>query len=297
MKTNKLMLRIVGLMLLFTVVAASAADAPRLTFKFKTVNVRRALQTEPAGINNKGVIVGSYQDKKGNWHGYILKGKSLTTLDDPKGTNTPQAWEINSSGSVVGYYTNSSGTSVGFLYTPEGNQYTDVPGPNGVTPSQAVGINDQGWIVGYYYDGITHGFVLQGTKYTTLDVPKAGSSFCNGINNKGNIVLGWTNSKGDYEGALTKKPWQNYKTINVPGAGPDGSIPSDINNEGDIAFVWYDSSGLQHGALRRDGKYYKFDHPKAYQTNASGINDRKTIVGYYLKKSSPDWSGFEATYK
>ena len=37
MKTNKAMLCVLGSMLLFTVAAASAADAPKLTFKFTTL--------------------------------------------------------------------------------------------------------------------------------------------------------------------------------------------------------------------------------------------------------------------
>jgi uncharacterized membrane protein len=298
MKTNKLMLCVLGFMLIFTVAAASAVGAPKTTFKFKTVNVPGALQTFPAGVNNKGVTVGQYQDKKGVYHGYILQGKKLIPLDDPRGGNTG-ANGINYNGAiwVVGQYTNNSThKSRGFLY--KNGKFTDIPGPNGARSSEAEGINDQGWIVGHYADSNNHfhGFLLKGKKYKTLDVPTATFSGANGINNQGSIVLSWVNSSGAYEGALTKNFGKTYKTIKVPGAGPDGSFPSDLNNEGDITFTWYDSSSLQHGALLDDGKYYKFDYPKAVQTNAAGINDRKALVGYYQDKHG-NWSGFEATFK
>jgi hypothetical protein len=57
-------------------VAATAADAPKLTFTFTKVNVPGAMQTGPSGINNAGVIVGGYVDKNSVSHGYILTVKS-----------------------------------------------------------------------------------------------------------------------------------------------------------------------------------------------------------------------------
>ena len=74
-----------ALVLLFTVAVATAAEAPILTFKFTKKNVPGTLQTYANGINNTGVRVGIYQDTSRVWHGYILQGKNLTTLDDPNG--------------------------------------------------------------------------------------------------------------------------------------------------------------------------------------------------------------------
>jgi uncharacterized membrane protein len=299
MKTNKLMLWVLGLMLLFRVAAATAADAPKLTFKFKTINVPEALQTSVGMINNAGVKVGQYQDKKGVYHGYILDGTNLTTLDDPNGTNTAALGiEPNSASVVVGYYKNSSTQQYrGFLY--ESGTFKDILGPKGAISSNADAINDQGWIVGYYEDsnGIYHGFLLQGKKYTTLDVPTATDSYAFGINNKGNIVLTWYKSTYPYKGSLYKYHAKTYTTIEVPGAGPEGSLAQCINNEGDIPFLWYDSKNLAEGALLHDGKYYKFGYPKAFQTYPSGINDKNAIVGAYQSKDNGPVSGFKATFK
>jgi hypothetical protein len=59
MKSGKALLLVLS-MLLF-VIAATAADAPTLTFKFTTVRVPGALNTSVEGIDNAGVIVGQYQ--------------------------------------------------------------------------------------------------------------------------------------------------------------------------------------------------------------------------------------------
>lgn len=301
MKADKLMLCVIALMLLFTAAATTAADAPKLTFKFYPANVLGALQTFAGEINNKGVMVGQYQDKNG-LHGYILNGKKLTTVDDPNGTNTAVSG-INFNGAikVVGVYTNSSGNSVGFRYTPATKQFTDIPSPKGATSSYTGGMNDQGWIAGYYTDSSNnaHGFLLQGKKYTILNVPGATASYAYGINNQGNITLTWVNSSGAYEGALYNYTSKKYATINFPGAGPKGSEASFINNEGDITFWWFDSAGNLHGALRVNATktFYKVDYPKAgVGTVANGINDKNALVGQYQHASGPV-SSYKATFK
>lgn len=300
MKTNKLMLRQLGIILLFTVAAASAADTPKLTFRFTKANVPGASDTFVTEINNQGVMVGQYQDKKGGLHGYILNGKNLTTLDDPNGTSTAVTGiNFNGAIAVVGSYVSSSGNSVGFRYAPKTKTFTDIPSPEGSISSYSGGMNDRGWIVGSYQDsnGIYHGFLLQGKKYTTLDVPTAIGSQAYGINNAGDATLTWLNSRGTYEGALYNYKSKKYKTINVPGAGHGGSEASFINNEGDITFWWFDSSGLIHGALRHGGAFYEFDYPKAAETYPNGINDRNTFVGQYQDTVNGAVSSFKATFK
>jgi len=127
------------------------------------------------------------------------------------------------------------------------------------------------------------------------------STSANGINNKGEIVMAWSDSGYPWypwKGSSYSIKLKTYKRIKgVPGAGPDGSVPVCINDDGDIAFYWWDSSGLQHSALRDDSKYYPFDYPKAYQSFASCLNDKNAIVGGYQTKSNGPYSGYKATFK
>jgi hypothetical protein len=305
MKINKRMLCGFGFVLLFTVAVASSVDAPTLTFTFIKADVHGAVQTLVAEINNDGVMVGQYQDKNALYHGYILDGKKLTTLDDPNGANTTVTG-INFNGPimVVGSYMTSGGASVGFYYSPKTKQFTDIRSPKGATSLYTGGMNDRGWIVGSYDDsnGISHGFLLQGKKYTTLDVPTSIASYAYGINNKGDITLTWVNASGSYEGALYNYSAKKYTTINVPGAA-GGSEASFINNEEDVTFWWLDSNGSVHGALctqcdSKNRNYYKFDYPKAAGgTYPNGINDKKTLVGEYQSVVIGPVLSFKATFK
>ena len=113
MKNRKSLLCALGFALAGAVIAA-AGDAPKLTFTFTKANVPGAVQTGPSGINNAGVVVGAYVDKNSVSHGYILQGKKLTKLDDPKamaGTTSPENLNPDGPISVVGAYNNSSGNS------------------------------------------------------------------------------------------------------------------------------------------------------------------------------------------
>lgn len=308
MKTGKPVLRVLAVVLTFACIAA-AADPPKLTFTFHKANVPGALQTFVQDLNNKGVMVGQYEDSNSNYHGYILNGKKLTTVDDPKGTisgvvginfNTPIA--------VVGFYRNFSGTVLGFRYNPKTKQFTDIPSPKGAKCSIPIDVNDQGWIVGYYSDSDNncnsnvHGFLLQGKKYTTLDVPSAVATLAYGINNQGNISLTWVDSSNAYEGSFYNYTDKTYTTINVPGAGPLGSEALHMNNEDDIAFWWFDSGGHLHSALctkcdSTDRKFDNVDKPKAVVTAAIAVNDNSTLVGQYQDKVNGPVSSFEATFK
>ena len=142
MKDRKLILSILGFVLASTI-AATAAEAPKLTFAFTTANVPGAVQTRPGGINNAGVVVGQYLAKNGFSYGYILNGKKLTKLDHPNGTATvANGLNLNGTVMVVGQYGARGGTSAGFLY--KSGKFTDIPGPKGATFSAAYGINDHG---------------------------------------------------------------------------------------------------------------------------------------------------------
>jgi hypothetical protein len=76
MKTNKSMLCVFGLMLLFTAVAATAADAPKRTFKFKPVEIPGAPDTVVNGVNNEGALVGQYKDSSGACTGTFSTARS-----------------------------------------------------------------------------------------------------------------------------------------------------------------------------------------------------------------------------
>jgi len=287
-----------GFVLAFIVVAATAAVAPPLTFTFKAFDVPGATATNSGGINNTGVIVGQYTDSALVGHGFILAGKKLTKLDDPKGTSGTTGASnlaLNGAIAVVGTYTSSTtGGSVGFLY--KGGKFTDVPGPKGSQASTANAINDHGNITGAYVDsaGTQHAYVLVGKTYTKIDPPGATTPSGNGINNSGNVVIvGGTNPA--FTAYLYTAKTKKFKTINVP--GESGSFVTDINTEGDVTYQAIDSAGNSHGALFHLGKYYKFNYKSSALTYAGAVNDHSTIVGGYATTAQGSIHGLLATFK
>jgi probable HAF family extracellular repeat protein len=290
MRTRSNSLLMLGLVLVF-MIAANAANAPTLTFKFTTVNVSGAIATLLGGINNAGVIVGEYEDKTKVVHCFKLVGSKVTTINYPKAASDG-CLHINSAGAIVGFWENSAGISTGFLY--QDGEFTDIPGPSGAKSSVAYGINDSGHIVGYYTDskGKFHGFLLKGTTYTILNVPGAASTLATGINNAGDIVMyygiGARIASALYNG-------ESYKTINVPLAA--NSLARDINSTGDIVYEILNSSfAHEEGVLFHAGEYDTVDYPNSATTSGFGINDLSVLVGLYQTTTGGPDKGFKATY-
>jgi chitinase len=295
MKNCKSKLCAMGLVLAF-MTAALAADKPNLTFKITRINPPEALQILVKGVNNAGVKVGRYQDTDTSFHGFMLKVNKFTDIDHPDAADTTNCRSINYNGAaaIVGDYVNSngSGVNVGFLF--KNGKFTDIPGPSGAVAAVASGINDNGDIVGTYQDAsfVDHGFLLKGTKYTTLDVPGSTSTDAEAIDNKGNILL--FSQSTSCPGCAWLFNGTTYKKINVPGAA--ASFPEGLSNYGDIVYEWLDSSYTVHGALRHAGKYYKFKFPGGVDTSSTGINDRQVIVGTEVARQDRTWRGFKVTY-
>ena len=275
------------LLVVFVISVALGQNDQRLTFKFKKVQVPNSQATVVFGTNNHGAMVGYYRSTDGAEHGFLLQGGNVTNVDDPNGVKT-YCNNLNSNGTIVGNYYDSSNVVHSFEY--QGGQFTEV-GPAGF-PSIAQGINDQGEFVGgYVSNGVTHGYLWNGTEYVTLDVPSARQSFAVDINDRGKILLQWVDSNGNYEGALYNG--KKYKTLNVPGASQ--SFPNALDSAGDVVFSWADSAGNYHGALLQGQSFFTFDDPQAQgATYGWGINSHSVVVGAYFDRSST-W-GFRATY-
>jgi hypothetical protein len=105
--------------------------------------------TEAFGINDTGQIVGQYSDLGGT-HGFLLSGRTYTTLDDPLAIGGDTfAFGMNNTGQIVGSYTNATGTH-GFVLSG-GIDYTTLDDPVAAFGNTiARGINTTGMIVGYY---------------------------------------------------------------------------------------------------------------------------------------------------
>jgi uncharacterized membrane protein len=138
--------------------------------------------TLPASMNygltpDASIIVGRSTDlASGREHGYVWSGGTVAPVDVPFSSSTA-TMDINSSGDIVGTYTDVTNKVHGFRLTQRDFRTRDEIGSRdgtlaaytfvaidfpGATRTTAHGINDSGDIVGSYVDsgGKTHGYLL-----------------------------------------------------------------------------------------------------------------------------------------
>jgi len=125
--------------------AQSKVDTLNLTFT--TIDVPGASQTNVAGINSDGDMVGWYVPTGSSFgHGFLLSGDKFTTLDYPGGYTT-LVTGINDSGVIVGYSYITGEDVNGFTYQGGVFQTIQIAG---YPDTYAQGIDNAGDIVGGY---------------------------------------------------------------------------------------------------------------------------------------------------
>lgn len=104
------------------------------------------------------VTTGLYTDMMTNsTHAYVVVNGVFQPFDCPEAKMT-QAWDINSSGSIVGFFGDSKGKIRGFVVTDGEFRTIAVPG---ALDTRAFGIDDDGNVVGSFLDASrkTHAFL------------------------------------------------------------------------------------------------------------------------------------------
>lgn len=147
---------------------------------------------------------------------------------------------------------------------------------------------------GYHFDPITgdfspiitnHGFLYDGSSYTSIDYPGAVQTFGNAISGS-NVVGYYQNSDGTYHGFLYDG--SSYTSIDYPAASNTfGNAVSGSNVLGD----YRDSAGINHGFLYDGSSYSSIDYPGASGTSGVAISG-SNIIGQYSTDSNSFDHGF-----
>jgi hypothetical protein len=175
----------------------TSTSGPQIGFtyakgKFTNITVKGASAVNVNGINDKGNLVGAYVDSAGVQHGFLLVGKTLTTLNPPNVTSLATAFGINNNDVIAIYGLNSAGTYVSFTTANKGTTYKAVHAPGeGLLGTAIHRINNKGDIVGTYFDSASksHGFLYHGGKYYSFDDPSGvGSTRADGLTDTLGIV-------------------------------------------------------------------------------------------------------------
>lgn len=186
---------------------------------FQRYAVSGSFNTQFFHRNDSGATVGFYQTAStGRNHGLLLSGSTLTTIDYPGATNTVLTG-INKFGSIVGYYTDSTGHFKGFKrYSNGGFAKVSIPNHTDIMPMD---ITDNGVIVGTLGAGGPvgiHGFWLSGANWQILDDPDYPPS-STGLNAlRGGVYVGQAFDSNGTGHAIQLVGNSFYSNFVVPGA-------------------------------------------------------------------------------
>jgi hypothetical protein len=215
--------------------------------KFTTVACELENATDFFDISNKNEVIGAYS-YFGGVIGLIWEGdEACTALGDPNSSDFTEAWGVNDSGNIVGFYTDSAGNYQGFEYLASTQTYTTIS-CSGWTITRAYAINDAGVIVGDVANsasGPFSGFVYRSGKCTIFNYPKAADTYARGINKSGEISGFYTTTAGVTSGF--SKTGSKYASLSYPKSV--ATLAYHLNDSGQIAGWYEDSASVFHGFI------------------------------------------------
>jgi uncharacterized membrane protein len=262
----------------------------------RTVAVPGATRTIAAGINDRGEVVGKYQNADGRDHGFLRDRWGRYRRIDVPGAGGTEAYKLNDRGQLVGTY-NPQGPSAGdpgskgFLL--DRGRFTTIHMP-GAVYTQALGINDAGVVVGEYLDsdGNFHGYRWHRGRLTVIEVPGSTGTSVSDINDHGDLV----GVHGDNDGlrgfVLPNRPRADFEGFNFPGARY--TLAFGINDRrqvvgagGNDAVNGSDAQGfLLTGGTT--GTFTPIEIRGTTRTLGLDINNRRQIVAAIFPTPAPD---------
>lgn len=240
----------------------------------------------PAGINDRGVIVGEYV-RPTSESAFVRTARGRITTFNVPGAAGSEATDISDRGVIAGTYSddtpivNNSAHPYGYLLDNSRFTRIDVPGAAGTSVQ---GVDDHRRAIGTYADsaGTTHGFRWEHGHVTVMDVPGAASTALIGVNERGQIVGQSVDATGQKIRSFRWDPGHaKPTTIRRPGAAY--TFVSDINDRGQIAGYTADDLDLNgaRGFVLSKGKVAPVNFPGVARTAPLDLNDRGTVVGIY----------------
>ncbi len=199
-------------------------------------------------INDRLTMTGSYTDPHGIGQAFLLRGSFRTDF-----TATPAAQfttaGLNDRGDLAGTYSEDGKTTYAFTIIDGVEQTFTAPGAD-VTDTQAFKLNSRDAVVGWYRNASgSHGYLREGTSFTTIDVPGAHLTRAFGINNRDQVTGYFQTARGALPTGFI---WQRGRVTILPQApGATGTAPQGINDRGQLAGYYQAPDGTFHGFIAR----------------------------------------------
>ncbi len=195
--------------------------------------------------------------------------------------------KINDAGDIAGYFYDELGARHGFVRFADGHFSEPITEPNdNLDYTIASGINNSGVLCGFYEtqpDFGIHSFFLSDSTFTEFNVDGALNTWVFGMNDVGNFCGYIDASTGGSSGFVNI----NGNTTFFSAAGAPITFVFGMNNLNQC--VGSATMGNFPRAFFRDADgtlLYPINVPGAQGTVFTGVNDRKWIVGKYLRTGS-----------
>ncbi|MEG3862211.1 DUF3466 family protein [Microcoleus sp. herbarium12] len=245
--------------------AVEPVNAASLHTGFASYAITDLGQTNAYGISNSGQVLVS------NGVAGVWDNGQITEI-----TDTTWAYQMNSSGQVVGRYLSQNWTDNAYVW--ENGQRTDLGYFDGIS-SIASDINEAGQIVGKFNSTKEkfNPFLWQNGEM--IDLGTLGfNGGAMGINNQGQVV-GYS---GLVFGITHAFQWENGNMIDLGTLpGYDGSIAYDINDSGQA--IGYSSNSTlkqSHATLWSNGQVTDLGTLGGNMSAAIAINNKGQVAGY-----------------
>ena len=286
-------------------VTVSTTARPRiLNYSFQAFDPPGSTDTVAGGVNNRGQIVGRFQDGAGVVHGYLRQADGSFVTVDPPGSILTIAFDINDAGTIVGLYQAPGGAFHGFSRSPAGS-YTTADFP-GAVDSEFTSINSQGISVGDYDLGnltTSISFVDTRGKFTSFEDPAAASMQTAALSiNTVNFIAGFFDDAAGGEHGFIRSPNAQFQNFDFPaGDFTDAYKLNDLGQVvGQYATNFPNHGFILSGAMALAGppsscQFLSFDYPDSQNSGARGINNLGQVAGFYRVRGNPARHGFLAT--
>ncbi|MCC6389393.1 MAG: right-handed parallel beta-helix repeat-containing protein [Bryobacterales bacterium] len=177
--------------------------------KYISIDVPDAMFTNPFGLNDNGEVVGHTQFPGEPMKGFVWKQGRFSFFTYPEPNDMGCGLGINNNGDIVGHWRDTNGVTRGYVLRKGRFVSFEFPGARATVPGMApTGISSSGEVVGQYTasDGKNAAFLRSNDAFTTLRVPGAAQTIGNGINNVGDMVGFWVDSKNANHGWVARMP-------------------------------------------------------------------------------------------
>jgi len=292
----------------------SAIPEPMYTpvsYTYTTINDPNSygLFTKVYGLDLVAGVIGSglNLDQQGTSIGFWSQSpySKFQGINYPNAVSTTAA-AVSQNGDVkAGYFIQAGGaiTYAFVFYKGLWTLYKDPKTKKGPGTTTAIlGINTSQIAVGWYTNayGLPQAFEEYNNHFTDIDPPYAVSSMATGINKVGDVVGTEVLSDGSTASWIDKSGV--FTTFSHPGS--TDTEATGTNDRDEIVGSYVDASGQTHGFIvvnpgnPNKVVWQTIDEPNAGgMTVITGVNDFRTICGWYVDSTTTNTDGFVGTVK